>query len=71
MRYSEIVILVLLASSVAAQAHSLPNRCADLKITTLTGVEITDSEAVAVGKTIAPAYPGASAVGLPPRALPH
>jgi len=64
MRYSEIGILVLLACSIAAQTQSEPTyRCAGLKRATLAGVEITSSEPVAAGKTIAPAYPGASAVG--------
>jgi len=64
MRYSKIGTLVLLACSIAAQAQSdLSNRCAALKSATLTGVEITNSEPVPAGKTIAPAYPGASAVG--------
>ena len=64
MRYSEIGTLVLVACSIAAQAQSeSSNRCAALKSATLTGVEITNSEPVPAGKTIAPAYPGASAVG--------
>ena len=68
MRYSEIGILVLVACSIAAQAQSeSSNRCAALKSVTLTGVEITNSEPVPAGKTIAPAYPGASASDPSPR----
>src|ERR1700688_623129 len=64
MRYSEIGILVLVACSIAAQAQSKSSdRCSALKSVTLTGVEITNAEPVPAGKTIAPAYPGASAVG--------
>ncbi len=64
MKYSEIGMIVLVACSIAAHAQSeSSNRCVDLKSSALTGVEITDSEPVPVGKTIAPAYPGASAVG--------
>jgi len=64
MRYSEIGILVLVSCSIAAQAQSeSSNRCAALKSATLIGVEITDSELVPTGKTIAPAYPGASGIG--------
>ena len=59
MRYSKIGTVVLVAFSIAAQAQSASsNRCAGLKSTTLTGVEITTSELVPAGKTIAPAYPG-------------
>ena len=64
MRYSEIGILVLVAISIAAQAQTEPsNRCAGLKRATLTGVEITNAEPVPAGKTIAPAYLGASGIG--------
>src|SRR5581483_3102344 len=64
MRYSKIGAVVLVACSIAAQAQSAPsNRCAALKTETLTGIEITTSELVPAGKTIAPAYPGGSAVG--------
>jgi len=59
MRYSKIGTVVLVACSIAAQAQ----RCAALKSATLTGVEITTSELVPAGKTIAPAYPGGSVVG--------
>jgi hypothetical protein len=64
MTYSEIGILVLVACSIAAPAQSkLSNRCTALKSATLTGVEVANSEAVPAGKTIAPPYPGASAIG--------
>ena len=64
MRCSEIGILVLAACSIATQAQSQSlNRCAALQSATLTGVEITQSEPIPAGKTIPPAYPGASAVG--------
>ena len=64
MRHSGIGTLLLVACSLAAQARSeSSNRCVALKTATLTGIEITISEPVAAGKTIAPAYPGASAVG--------
>ena len=64
MRYSEIGILVLVACSMAAQAQSKSSdRCSALKSVTLTGVEFTNAEPVPAGKTIAPAHPGASAVG--------
>ena len=64
MRYAKIGTVVLAACSIAAQAQSASsNRCAALKSATLTGVEITTSELVPAGKTIPPAYPGASPVG--------
>jgi hypothetical protein len=64
MRCSEIGILVLVACSIATQAQSQSlNRCAALQSATLTGVEITQSEPIPAGKTIPPAYTGASAVG--------
>jgi hypothetical protein len=54
---------VLAAYSIATQAQSQSiNRCAALQSATLT-VEITQSEPIPAGKTIPPAYPGASAVG--------
>jgi len=64
MRYSKILTVVLVACSIAAQAQSeSSNRCADLKSAKIAGVEITNSELVPSGKTIAPAYPGASGIG--------
>jgi len=64
MRYSEIGTVVLVVFSIASQAQSdSSNHCAALKSANFTGVEITNSELVPAGKTIAPAYPGASAVG--------
>ena len=64
MRYSKIGILVLVTTSFAAQALSeSSNRCASLKSATFNGVEITSAESVPAGKTIAPAYPGAAAIG--------
>jgi feruloyl esterase len=56
--------MLLVAGSIAAQAQSASsNRCADLKNAALSGVEITNAEAVAAGKTIPPPFPGASAIG--------
>src|SRR5579863_1832013 len=64
MRYSELGILVFVACSIAAHAQSeSSNRCIALKSATLAGVEITNSETVPAGKTIAPAYPGAALIG--------
>ncbi|MGB7601811.1 MAG: hypothetical protein WBM24_15995, partial [Candidatus Sulfotelmatobacter sp.] len=64
MRHSEFGILLFVACLIAAHAQSeSSNRCTALKSITLTGVEITNSEAVPAGKTIAPAYQGATAVG--------
>ncbi|MGC2301165.1 MAG: tannase/feruloyl esterase family alpha/beta hydrolase, partial [Acidobacteriaceae bacterium] len=64
MKYAKIGILVVVACSIGTQAQSQSsNRCADLKGATLAGVEITNAKAVPAGKTIASAYPGASAVG--------
>jgi len=54
--------MLLVACSIAAQSAS-SNRCAGLKNAVLSEVEITGVEAVAAGKTIPPAFPGASAIG--------
>ncbi len=65
MRYSEIGILLFVASPIAAQAQSQSsNRCLALKSAVPAGVEITNSNLAPAGKTTAPAtgppFPGRS-----------
>ncbi|HLH07494.1 MAG TPA: tannase/feruloyl esterase family alpha/beta hydrolase [Terriglobales bacterium] len=53
---------LLFCCAFVAQAQS-PDRCADLKLFKLDGVEITKAERVGAGRIIPPSYPGAPAIG--------
>lgn len=64
MNSSRLLALIAAASLAALAVHAQPsNSCSDLTRVKLEGVEITKSELVAEGTTIAPPYPGAPSVG--------
>jgi Tannase and feruloyl esterase len=64
MKYPRILITaaILCFASAAAQAQQ-SDSCAELTHLKLSGVEITEAELIAAGKTIPPAYPGAPSIG--------